>query len=142
MILNYLNILNKDITLLIELTSQDIDFIKEAKHDLVSKNQKQKELLIRRFESNKSLLNHALLTLSQDNPDKNLDTLLSKEEQDALELFKENIEHLQDTNKRYGKFVATFSEFFNSMVGRMFPMKTQGYANTAPQPAAFLQVSA
>ena len=142
MILTYLNTLNNDINELITLTSDDIESIKAARHDLVSQNHSQKELLIRRFESNKSLLNHALLTLSQKNPGEDLEELLSKEEKDGLDLFKENIQLLQETNKRYGKFVATFSEFFNSMVGRMFPMKTQGYANTAPQPAAFLQVSA
>ena len=142
MILNNLTTLNNDIDRLICLTEEDIMYIKAARHDKITQNQQEKELLIRRFESNKSLLNHALLTLSNENPGETLETLLSHQEQEALELFKQKLVLLQEVNKRYGKFVATFSEFFNTIVGQMFPMKTQGYANTAPQPAAFLQVSA
>ncbi len=131
-----------DIDTLIALTKEDIEFIKNADHDLIKKNNLQKEIIIRRFESNKSLLNHQLLSITNENPDKSLEEILPKDQLDDLEEFKNKLQQLQSVNRDYAKFVSTLNEFFSSLVAAMIPMKTDGYTTTHPQPASFLQVSA
>jgi len=142
MILRSLQTLISDTDALIKFTQEDIAYIKAAQHDKVNKNHLAKEVLVRKFESNKSLLNHGLLEITQKNPSKTLEDILTDEEQSSLMLFKQKLSTLHAINKEYTKFVAALSEFFDTMLSEMFLMKTEGYKMTSPQPAAFLQVSA
>lgn len=131
-----------DIERLITLTYEDIDLIKNARHAEISRHEHEKTLLIHRFERNKTVLNESLLQITENNPGQPLSDILAAEEQDKLELFKNKLLELHEANKIYGRFVVTLKEFFNSLVSAILPMKQEGYENTQPSPAAFLQVSA
>ncbi len=136
-----LKILLADIDTLISLTKEDIELVKKANHDNIKKNNGEKEMLLKRFESNKSFLNDLLLAITNEKPDKSLSEILPKEHLDDLEEFKRRLQELHRLNRNYAKFVTALNEFFSSLLAAMIPMKSEGYMNTGPQPASFLRVS-
>ena len=142
MIVRHLESSINDIENLIKLTRTDIKNIKLAKHDELRKSASLKEELIVSFESKKSLLNYELTKLTKANSDKSLDELLSEKESELLEVFKKNLSKLKNTNRDYAKFVSTISEFYNSLVGKLFAYETSDYSSAQPVPASFLKVSA
>ena len=139
---NQLQKLFSDIDELIALTREDIELVKKANHERIKNNNLEKEIFIKRFERNKELLNQKLLTLTNDNPDKTLEELLSKDEQEALFEFKNRLRKLRILNRDYARFVGVLNEFFSSLAAAVIPMKSDGYIMSRPQPASFLRVSA
>jgi len=131
-----------DVERLIDLTYQDIELVKTAQHAKVSMNNKEKNSLISRFESNKKSFNDLLLQITHSHPGQELHEILSTEEQLLLDDFRKKLLQLHTANKIYAKFVVSLNEFFSSLVSAILPMKQEGYQKTKPKPAAFLQVSA
>jgi predicted nuclease with TOPRIM domain len=131
-----------DIDALIALTKSDIEDIKEAQHDKLSKRLSEKEALINSFEQKKALLNSELLKLTQLNEGKSMDQILDDEATEALTLFKDRLSNLKAVNKEYAKFVATISEFYNSLIDKMFTLEGNGYQKTTLAPATIFMVSA
>lgn len=132
----------EDIDALIALTKSDIEDIKEAHHDKLSNRLEDKERLISSFEHKKTLLNCELLKLTQSHQGKSIDQILSDDEADTLTLFKEKLASLKSVNKDYAKFVATISEFYNSLIDKMFTLEGNGYEKNRLRPATLFMVSA
>ena len=131
-----------DIDTLIELTKSDICDIKDARHDKLSQRLSDKEQVISSFEQKKAALNSELLRLSQMNEGKSIDEILSSAETDALTLFKDKLASLKSINKDYAKFVASISEFYNSLINKMFTLDGDGYEKNKLRPATLFAVSA
>jgi predicted nuclease with TOPRIM domain len=142
MIVKRLNSAIVDIDTLIELTKSDICDIKEARHDKLSQRLSEKEQLISSFEKKKAALNSELLRLSQMNEGKSIDEILSTSEADALTVFKDKLASLKAINKDYAKFVASISEFYNSLIDKMFTLEGNGYEKNTLRPATLFAVSA
>ncbi len=132
----------EDIDALVALTKSDIEDIKEAQHDKLSDRLQAKENLISSFEHKKSLLNSELLKLSLANEGKTIDQILTEDEADTLTLFKDKLSALKAINKEYAKFVATISEFYNSLIDKMFTLEGNGYEKNTLRPATLFMVSA
>ena len=132
----------RDLDQLIDITYEEIEMVKSARHAEINRREHEKQALLKQFERNKDLLNETLLLLTQEHTGETLDQLLDPREMKAFEEFKTKLAQLHDANRIYGKFVATLSEFFNSLVSAILPMKEEGYRRETPRPAAFLQVSA
>lgn len=132
----------QDIDELVQLTKADIEDIKEAHHDKLSLRLEEKERLISSFEHKKTLLNSELLKLTQNHEGKSIDQILSDEEASTLTLFKEKLSSLKLINKEYAKFVATISEFYNSLIDKMFTLDGNGYEKNIIRPATLFMVSA
>ena len=131
-----------DIDGLIALTQSDISDIKEAQHDKLSQRLSEKEALIKSFEHKKTLLNSELLKLTQLNEGKSIDQILSDDEADTLTMFKDKLSSLKSVNKEYARFVATISEFYNSLIDKMFTLEGNGYQKDTLRPATLFAVSA
>lgn len=131
-----------DIDALIVLTRSDIEDIKEAQHEKLGLRLQEKESLISSFERKKALLNNELLKLTQSNDGKSIEQILSDDEADALSVFKEKLSNLKSVNKEYAKFVVTISEFYNSLIDKMFTLEANGYEKTKLRPAAIFRMSA
>ncbi len=143
MIAHYLNSAIKDIESLIELTKQDIENIKQAHHEDVFKNSKIKEELITSFENKKSLLDNELRKLIRQNGSEDgLEKLLKDDEKQKLDELKNRLAKLHKMNKNYAKLVASVSEFYTSLISRIFPHEMDGYTKAAPKPASLLKVRA
>jgi hypothetical protein len=131
-----------DIDALISLTRSDIQDIKDAKHENLTTRVKEKEELISSFESKKRLLNSELMKLATLNEGKTIDQILSVDEADSMTIFKDKLASLKMVNKEYAKFVVTISEFYNSLIDKMFTLEGDGYEKNRLAPAAILRVSA
>jgi predicted nuclease with TOPRIM domain len=132
----------EDIDALIALTRSDIEDIKEAHHDKLSERLSEKEALINSFEHKKALLNSELLKLTQLHDGKSMDQILDDEATETLTLFKDKLSSLKAVNKEYARFVATISEFYNSLIDKMFTLEGKGYEKTTLAPATIFMVSA
>ncbi len=142
MLLHYLTSSISDIDNLIELTKKDIYDIKEANHELVFERTKIKNDLIKAFENKKSLLDNELIKLVANSETSELETLLDDEQKDLLNNMKIKLTELKDVNKEYAKFVVIISEFYNTLLDKIFPREMDGYNKTHQKPATILKVRA
>lgn len=142
MLLHYLSSSINDVENLIELTKKDIKDIKEANHELVFERTKIKNDLVKSFENKKSLLDNELIKLVGDKKDSKLEDILGEKEKDLLEKMKIKLSELKETNKQYAKFVVIISEFYNTLLDRIFPCEMEGYHKTHHKPASILKVRA
>ncbi len=131
-----------DIDALVLLTSSDIEDIKLANHQKLGDRLVQKEALISSFERKKALLNTELIKLTLSNDGKSIEEILSGDEADVLTLFKEKLTNLKSINRDYAKFVVTISEFYNSLIDKMFTLDGNGYEKNKLAPATIFAVSA
>jgi hypothetical protein len=88
------------------------------------------------------MLNHELLKLATAHEGKTIDEILSTDEATALTQFKDKLSSLKSVNKEYAKFVATISEFYNSLIDKMFTLEGNGYEKNTLRPATLFAVSA
>ena len=142
MLLYYLASSIDDIDNLIELTKKDIEDIKEANHELVFERTKIKNDLVKSFENKKSLLDNELIKLVNDSEDSDLEKILQKKEKKLLNDMKLKLGKLKDLNKKYAKFVVIISEFYNTLLDKVFPCEMEGYYKTHHKPASILKVRA
>ncbi len=131
-----------DIDALVALTKSDIEDIKEARHERLSERLVEKEQLINSFERKKADLNNSLLNLTLSNEGRSIEEILSQNEADTLTVFKNKLTSLKIINKEYAKFVATISEFYNSLIDKMFTLESDGYEKNRLRPATIFMVSA
>jgi hypothetical protein len=142
MLLHYLTSSISDIENLIELTKKDIEDIKEANHELVFERTKIKSDLIKSFENKKSLLDNELIKLVEENKDLKLEDILDTNEKNLFNDMKTRLAELKEVNKRYAKFVVIISEFYNTLLDKIFPCEMDGYHKTHHKPASILKVRA
>jgi len=142
MLLHYLKSSIEDIDSLIGLTQKDIEDIKKANHELVFERTKIKNDLIKSFENKKSLLDNELIKLVKDKKESDLEEVLKDEEKNLLNDMKIKLNRLKDLNKQYAKFVVIISEFYNTLLDKVFPCEMEGYHKTHHKPASILKVRA
>jgi len=142
MLLHYLSSSISDIENLIELTKKDIKDIKEANHELVFERTKIKNDLVKSFENKKSLLDNELIKLVGDKKDSKLEDILKDKEKNLLNDMKIKLNELKEINKQYAKFVVIISEFYNTLLDKIFPCEMDGYHKTHHKPASILRVRA
>ena len=144
MVFKYLQLSNDGVKQLIELTLEDINDIKSANHLGIKDRSFIKSELIEKFENNKANLDKELLTKVAGN--KTIEEVLSQEEHTLLKDLRTNLEKLQKENKNFAKLVVAVNEFYNSMLGEMFPDKdgitSDNYGIKKVSPASLLEVSA
>ncbi len=131
-----------DIDALVSLTLSDIEDIKQAQHENLGNRLVEKEVLISSFERKKALLNTELIKLTLSNDGKSMEEILSDDEADVLTLFKTKLTNLKAVNKDYAKFVVTISEFYNSLIDKMFTLDGNGYEKNKLAPATIFAMSA
>ncbi len=141
MLLHYLTNSINDINNLIELTNKDINDIKEANHELVFERTRIKNDLIKAFEHKKTLLDNELVKMVQNSEDKELDKILNEEEKKLLNSMKLKLSELKNKNKEYAKFVVIISEFYNTLLDKIFPREMDGYHKSDHRPASIFKVS-
>lgn len=130
----------KDLRELIEITESDIKDIKEAKHNPQFDRLTLKEEKLKSFETNKTLIDGAILSLMTLNPDKDLPDLLDEEQHMMLSDLKVELANLHDVNKRYAKFVLTVSNLYNTFLEKLVPTEMQGYNKVATKSSKIIEV--
>ncbi|MDD2382601.1 MAG: hypothetical protein PHN18_00270 [Sulfurospirillaceae bacterium] len=142
MLLHYLQNAVKDIDNLIDLTKKDIEDIKVANHNEIFGRIQIKNDLIQSFETKKSLLDNELVKILKESHETSLELLLNAEQKELLSLMKLKLSELKIINKEYAKFVVTISQFYNSLLDKIFPRDMEGYKMANHKPASFLKIRA
>ncbi len=119
MLKKHLDEVNSILERLINLTQEDIENIKIAKHESVTPSVEEKNKLIAEFTTAKKQLDAALITLNNSST-KGLSELLDEEDKQKLDLLKKNLQTLHTKNKEYAKFVLIVKDFLDGLVNKMF----------------------
>ena len=125
MIKKYLNDSIECFAKIIALTKEDIENIKQAKHDEVGPHSELKTKLLTAFETNKKALDAELVKLASKHAEKNIAELLDDEIKDKLSELRTVLLELKDINREYAKSVVVVKEFFDSLLGVMLGKPTQ-----------------
>lgn len=142
MLHNYLRGAIADLESLIELTQADVADIKEAKHDEVFLRNDQKQPLIISFENKKNMAQQEILAIKSQNPDSDLNALLDDEASELLGVMRARLEDLKEVNSSYARMVFAVSEFYSSLMQRIFPHEITGYGAPKRSQSTFLRVEA
>jgi len=132
----------KDLETLISLSLEDIDDIKEAKHNPQFDRLAIKEEKIKSFEQKKAMIDREISKLMTQNPTAHLSELLDTEQHQQLDALKENLSRLREVNQKYAKMVLSVGSFYNALLERLVPTQMQGYQKVARSEASFLEVRA
>lgn len=132
----------KNLETIIQLTQQDIEDTKAARHDALFERTKTKEEFILAFETKKSLIDNEIAKLIESNPNVELTDLLSNEQHKMLEEFKTLLTELRSVNKRLARMVLAVSEFYNSMLSKLLPTEMQGYQSVRSSKSGFMELRA
>ena len=141
MLSHYLTNSINDINNLIELTKKDIKDIKDANHELVFERTKIKNDLIKAFEHKKTLLDNELIKTVKNSEHEELEKVLDENQKTLLNDMKLKLNELKSVNKEYAKFVVIISEFYNTLLDKIFPREMDGYYKSDHRPASILKVS-
>jgi len=125
---------------LIDVTRNDIDDIKEAKHDNIFSRAQIKEQLVQSFENIKSMIDNEIAKQVQSNPDKELTEILDEEQQNHLDTMRNKLEELKKVNRYFGNMVIAVSEFYSSLLAKLIPSENVGYGKQQYKSASFLQI--
>ncbi len=131
------------LTKLIELTQEDIENIKIAKHETVASSVEEKNKLITEFSAAKKRLDSALVELNNSST-KGLSELLDEEDKQKLDLLKKNLQTLHTTNKEYAKFVLIVKDFLDGLVNKMFDMNdgtNNAYGDKKTTPESIFKIN-
>ncbi|EOF7236300.1 flagellar protein FlgN [Campylobacter coli] len=134
---------NAILTKLIELTQEDIENIKIAKHETVASSVEEKNKLIAEFSTAKKRLDSALVELNNSST-KGLSELLDEEDKQKLDLLKKNLQTLHVTNKEYAKFVLIVKDFLDGLVNKMFDMNdgtNNAYGDKKTTPESIFKIN-
>ncbi|EAH6860734.1 flagellar protein FlgN [Campylobacter coli] len=134
---------NAILTKLIELTQEDIENIKIAKHDTVASSVEEKNKLIAEFSAAKKRLDSALVELNNSST-KGLSELLDEEDKQKLDELKKNLQTLHTTNKEYAKFVLIVKDFLDGLVNKMFDMNdgtNNAYGDKKTTPESIFKIN-
>ncbi|HEC1736030.1 TPA: flagellar protein FlgN [Campylobacter coli] len=134
---------NAILTKLIELTQEDIENIKIAKHETVVSSVEEKNKLIAEFSAAKKRLDSALVELNNSST-KGLSELLDEEDKQKLDLLKKNLQTLHTTNKEYAKFVLIVKDFLDGLVNKMFDMNdgtNNAYGDKKTTPESIFKIN-
>ncbi|HED8245082.1 TPA: flagellar protein FlgN [Campylobacter coli] len=134
---------NAILTKLIELTQEDIENIKIAKHDTVASSVEEKNKLISEFSATKKKLDSALVELNNSST-KGLSELLDEEDKQKLDELKKNLQTLHTTNKEYAKFVLIVKDFLDGLVNKMFDINdgtNNAYGDKKTTPESIFKIN-
>ncbi|EJS9940172.1 flagellar protein FlgN [Campylobacter coli] len=134
---------NAILTKLIELTQEDIENIKIAKHDTVASSVEEKNKLISEFSAAKKKLDSALVELNNSST-KGLSELLDEEDKQKLDELKKNLQTLHTTNKEYAKFILIVKDFLDGLVNKMFDINdgtNNAYGDKKTTPESIFKIN-
>ena len=142
MLEHYINKAIEEINNLIKLTEADIEDIKQAKHQAMFDRIKTKEHAIVSFENYKSLIDDSIKSMIKKSPTNQIESVLSPEIQERLDIMRKQLERLQEVNRYYARFVVTVGEFYNSLYEEMIPVERDGYTGKSTKTASLIEVRA
>jgi D-mannonate dehydratase len=141
MLSNHLEGAIRELQGIIDITKEDIEDIKQAKHDTQFTRLEFKNEKIKSFENKKAMIDYEISKLMSENPQSSMSELLNSEQHDLLDKMRALLKELHSVNKQYAKMVLTVSSFFTSLLEKVLPTEMNGYNKVASNTeASFLTV--
>ncbi|CRF47751.1 hypothetical protein HHE02_10460 [Helicobacter heilmannii] len=142
MLYGYLEQSVQDLQTLIQLTSQDLEDIKEANHEAIFGRNGLKRERIASFENCKALFDQEMLVLMEKNPGTPLVNLLDERGSVLLKEMRQLLTELKEINADYARIVFAVSDFYSKLMQQIVPYESTGYYNQKTIASSFLQVQA
>ena len=117
--LNEINIILKELIL---MTIEDIENIKEAKHEKVFANISKKENMAIKFEKMKSEIDNILISRN-----KPIEEIFSIEEEREFEKFKKNLNEFYNYHKHFSRLSMTVNNFYTNLLNKIKDKKQITY---------------
>ncbi len=114
MLLNKLQTANKILNNLIKITNEDIETIKEAKHEEVFANMKIKENLAVEFQNTKGEIDYIL-----SNRNRPIEEIFTPEEEKEFEEFKNLLNEFHEKHKFFAKLSFSVTNFYNTLLNKI-----------------------
>jgi uncharacterized protein YdcH (DUF465 family) len=111
MLIEKLHQINTTLDRLISLTNEDIDAIKNAKHEIVFSHTEIKEELARKFSVLKSEIDSILVSRN-----KPLEEIFSPQEEKLFDLFRDKLNEFNNLHKRFSKLALSVANFYNALM--------------------------
>jgi uncharacterized protein involved in exopolysaccharide biosynthesis len=130
----------QDLRDIIEMTTRDIEDIKQAQADAQFERIPLKEEKIASFEAKKALIDHEISKLMTSHPDKDLPELLDANQHEKLSELKKELETLKEINQTYARMVLAVSSLYNEFLERLVPTEMDGYNKVASKDPSLLEI--
>jgi DNA-binding XRE family transcriptional regulator len=124
MLMNKLNQINVVLDKLINLTQEDINYIKNADHEKVFSNTKLKEELAKNFQILKSEIDSILVAKN-----KPIEEIFSNEEEILFDSFREKLKDFYTLHKKFSKLALSVANFYNALMNELKNEKPITYSN-------------
>ncbi|RDU65729.1 hypothetical protein CQA53_06095 [Helicobacter didelphidarum] len=118
---------------LITFTKDDIEDIKQAKHEAVFHRSILKTSAIKEFELAKGMIDQEILSLTQKHPHLKLAEILDEKANVLLGDMRSMLEELKSSNTHYARIVFAVSEFYTSMADKLIPREKADYKSRVEQ---------
>jgi 23S rRNA maturation-related 3'-5' exoribonuclease YhaM len=124
MLIEKLNQINSTLDKLIDLTNEDINAIKNAKHEIVFSNTKPKEELAKKFSILKSEIDSILVSRN-----KPIESIFSPLEEKLFDEFRTKLNTFYSLHKRFSKLALSVANFYNTLINEIKNEKPITYEN-------------
>ena len=114
---------------LISITLEDIENIKQAKHEEVFKNTKIKENLASKFSELKSQIDNILASRN-----KPLEEIFTPEEEKLFNLFREKLFEFNKQHKRFARLAFSVANFYNTLLNKIQNNEKVDYSSSYKNP--------
>ncbi|NPA55433.1 MAG: hypothetical protein GXO40_03635 [Epsilonproteobacteria bacterium] len=109
--------INNTLDELIDITKQDIEDIKQARHTYLFNRNQQKDILIGKFADLKSQIDNILVQRSQKISD--MSELLTPQEDAVFTDFRKKIQEFYKLHKKLEKMVLSVANFYNGLIHKI-----------------------
>lgn len=130
---SYLEAAIQKLKSLITFTQDDIEDIKQAKHEAVFERATQKVGVIKEFETSKGLIDREILSLTQQYPHLKLADILDAKSDNLLGNMRKTLEELKAINTHYARLAFAVGEFYTSMADKLIPREKADYKSKVEQ---------
>jgi hypothetical protein len=109
---------NNNLSKLIDITTQDIEDIKEANHEALFERNQSKEKIVQEFIAQKNQIDTILLKRSESGL--TLENMLNSEESNLFDEFKAKLQEFYEVHKRFSKMALLVTNFYNNLANKVF----------------------
>jgi hypothetical protein len=124
MLIQTLNKTISTLNILIKTTHEDIENIRQAKHNEVFANTEKKEKAAAEFSKLKSEIDKILVSRN-----KPLEEIFTKEEEELFNTFREKLYEFNTIHKHFSKLALSVANFYNTLVNKIKNTEPINYKN-------------
>lgn len=122
-----------DVQALIAITQEDLEDIKQAKHEAIFSRVKPKEELINAFFHKKELAKLEIQKLAEEQPGVEIRELIGEEAVELFDVLNAHLIELKQENLHFARLSIAVGEFYRSMLDNFFPTEN-GYKGRRVSP--------